>query len=271
MSNKKLIEEVTVGCDPEMFLWNVIEDKPVPVCGLVGGTKDNPLPITNEGHALQEDNVAVEFCIPPCINKYDFVRHITFVKNYIDNTILQPLGLISRCVSSARFTEKELDNYQAQTFGCDPDFNAWTEQQNEVDKTDPLLRTAAAHIHIGYQNPTSNTSMAIIQAMDLFIGLPSVLLDTDTERRKMYGKAGEYRLKVYGVEYRVLSTFWTGNDELIQWAFESTLKAIEFVNSGGIITNEQDIIKCINESNKDMALEIMEDYHIEFKELLKIA
>ena len=34
--------------------------------------------------------------------------------------------------------------------------------------------------------------------MDLFLGVPSILIDPDTERRKMYGKAGDYRLKEYG-------------------------------------------------------------------------
>lgn len=37
---------------------------------------------------------------------------------------------------------------------------------------------------------------------------------------------------------------------------------IEFINSGGIITNEQDIIKCINTYDKELAREILDDYNI---------
>lgn len=265
---EKLVDEVLIGSDPELFLWSESLNKFIPVCGLVGGTKESPLPITDKGHALQEDNVAVEFCIPPCNNAKDFIDNINFVKNYLNDTILKPLDLITKCVASARFTAEQLDSIQAQTFGCDPDYNAWTMEQNTVDKSDPALRTAAAHIHVGYKHPNVDTSLLIIQAMDLFLGIQSVLLDPDTERRKMYGKAGSYRFKIYGVEGRILSNFWLENDKLIKWAFDNTMKAIDFVNTGGIITNPEDIIKCINTCNKDMAYEILDDYHIEIEEEL---
>jgi len=266
---KELVSEVLFGADPEMFLFTLDTDKPVPVVGLVGGTKYDPLYITDKGHALQEDNVMVEYCIPPCKTAGEFVENINFVKNYINDTVLKPIGMIAKCIASATFEHEQLQSEQAQLFGCSESFNAWTGNLHEVGRDNPLLRTAGGHIHVGYANPDNDTSVKIIQAMDLFLGVPSVLLDPDTDRRKVYGKAGDYRLKIYGVEYRSLSTFWTENDELINWAFESALKAIEFVNSGGIITNSEDIIKCINECNKEMALEIMEDYHIEFNELVK--
>jgi len=118
------------------------------------------------------------------------------------------------------------------------------------------------HIHIGYENPDTDTSIAIIQAMDLFLGVSSILLDDDTERRVMYGKAGAYRFKKYGVEYRTLSNFWIKDEQSIKWAYEQCLKMVEFINSGGIITNPQDIIQCINTCDKKLAEEILDDYNI---------
>ncbi len=41
------------------------------------------------------------------------------------------------------------------------------------------------------------------------------MYDKDTERRGMYGKAGAFRPKPYGVEYRTLSNAWLSNDERI--------------------------------------------------------
>lgn len=98
--------------------------------------------------------------------------------------------------------------------------------------------------------------------MDLFLGVGSVLLDKDTKRRALYGKAGAMRMKKFGCEYRVLSNFWIFDDELIRWVFNNTIKALEFVNMGGIITNPDDIIKCINTCDKELALEIIDDYGI---------
>ena len=258
------VTKVLIGADPEMFLFSEQYNKFVPVCGLVGGTKKEPKKITEDGHAVQEDNVMVEYCIPPCATVEEFVKNIKFTKDYIDETILKPLDLVSRCVASARFKEEELESEQAREFGCDPDYNAWTFETNEVERTDLTLRTSGGHIHVGYEGHNPNTNIDIIRAMDLFLGLPSIIMDTDTERRKMYGKAGAYRHKPkYGVEYRVLSTFWTENEELMKWAFEQTQKAIEFVNAGGIITNPDDIINVINNSDAEKALEILSDYNIE--------
>jgi hypothetical protein len=270
-ASKKLIDGVTIGCDPEMFLYSKEKGKYVPVCGLVGGTKDSPIPITDEGHAVQEDNVMVEYCIPPCSNVNDFVKHIKFTKDYIDETILSRYGLVSKCVASARFDYDDLQAPQALHFGCSPDYNAWTLEQNEVSKGDPLLRTAGGHIHVGYDDPDARVSIELIKAMDLFIGVPSIILDTDTDRRRMYGKAGAYRLKGYGAEYRVVSNFWTNNEELMKWVWGQVIKAIDWVNHGGIITNPKDIVNCINHSDKDLAIEIIEDYHIEIPGLVDAA
>lgn len=257
------ISNPTIGADPEMFLFSVEKNKYVPVCGLVGGTKEEPLKITSLGHALQEDNVMIEYCIPPSKTADKFVEEITFVKNYINDTVLKPLGLESRCVASARFSAEDLLSEQAQLFGCSESFNAYTGEVNEVSKGDYTLRTAGGHIHIGYDNPSVKTSKDIVKAMDLFLGVPSILLDTDKDRRKMYGKAGEFRLKPYGVEFRVLSTFWTESETLMKWAFNATMKAIEYVNSGGEVTNTEDVIRAINESNKELCKEIISDYNLE--------
>mgnify|MGYP003511945562 CR=1 FL=1 len=59
-TDNMLIKGLTIGADPEMFLYSETEEKFVPVCGLVGGTKKEPIPVTKEGHSLQEDNVMVE-------------------------------------------------------------------------------------------------------------------------------------------------------------------------------------------------------------------
>lgn len=268
--NKLKINTPSIGADPELFLYNKDKNEYIPVCGLIGGTKEKPIPVTNDGlFSLQEDNVMLEYTIPPSKTEEEFTKNINFIKNYIEETVLAPKNLIPKYVASAMFNPKYLKSKAALLFGCSPDYNAWTLDQNKVNGDNPLLRTAGGHIHIGYKDPVFETNIQLIKAMDLFLGVPSILLDTDTERRKVYGKAGAFRNKDYGVEYRVLSTFWTATDELIKWAYTNTLQAIDFVNIDGIITNEDDIIKCINTCDKDMALEIIEDYNINIIKTIK--
>lgn len=280
-NKKKLVENLTVGTDPEMFLYSNKLKKYFPACGLIGGNKENPLPISSEGHAIQEDNVMAEFCIPPCKNAEDFKRHIAFVKDYINDTILkglkvkvtneigeleeQDIELVCKCDASAEFDPQDLQSEQAQMFGCDPDYNAYTGEPNVVERQNPFLRSCGGHIHIGYDNPDFETNIKIIKALDLFLGLGSVMLDPDNKRRELYGKAGAYRLKKYGAEYRVTSNFFLNNEDLMDFVFWAVERAIEFVNDGGIITNEADIIEAINTSNKDLALEILEDYNVDLE------
>jgi hypothetical protein len=56
---------------------------------------------------------------------------------------------------------------------------------------------------------------AIVRELDYYLGLPSLKWDTDGRRRKLYGKAGAFRPKPYGLEYRVLSNKWLSDEKLI--------------------------------------------------------
>jgi len=259
------IDSLTIGCDPEMFLRDTKTGLFVSGIGLIGGSKEHPLPITKDGHCIQEDNVSVEFNIPPSKNADELVKHIQFVKDYISDTIAKPKGLELAVVPSALFSNDQLDNEKAQTFGCDPDFNAWTMCTNDVNRenVDPALRVAGGHIHVGYENPTDDISMELIKAMDLFLAVPAVLVDTDKRRRQLYGKAGAFRFKKFGVEHRTLSNFWIENPQLIRWVYNNLLAAVEFVNTGYSILNPDDIVNCINNCDKELALKIIDDYRVE--------
>ena len=60
------------------------------------------------------------------------------------------------------------------------------------------LRSAGCHLHVGYLNNNIETSLKMLRYVDAIVGLPSILFDTDGERRKLYGKAGCFRLTDYG-------------------------------------------------------------------------
>ena len=219
---------VRIGADPETLLKD-LSGNYISGAGLFGGTKDNPLPI-GEGCAIQEDNVTVEFNIPPTNNVIDFLKYINFNLEHIENRAKE-LDLILTIEPSAIYSDEELDSFQAQTFGCEPDFNAWRKgARNPRPKTtNKNLRSAGGHIHI--EAPDLN-KIELTKAMDLFVGAQMLSFDTDKMRRKLYGKAGAFRPKDYGIEYRTPSNAWLKTDELKKWAFEQTQKAVQFVQSG---------------------------------------
>jgi hypothetical protein len=236
-----MIENVLRGADPELFLRNKTTGLPVTSIGRVGGTKDNPRPIISTGYALQEDNVAVEFNIPPAPTKAIFVASLQIVLEHLTNEMaLQDLQLdIS---PTMEFDFFDLLHPQAQTLGCDPDYNAWTGKKNPRPTAPETLRSSGGHLHIGYNNPDDKTSIEIIKAHDLFCGVVSLTYDDDNQRRTIYGKAGAHRIKKYGVEYRTLSNAWLRTPELMELIYEQSEKAVDFVNKGNTIDEEWGVI-----------------------------
>lgn len=259
------ITQVLVGTDPEAFVIDTKINKIVSAIGLIPGDKDHPFPISDEGHAIQTDNVMVEFCVPAANDSSKLNEDIRYCLDIIDGKL--PEGLKTVIQASAVLEDKYLDNEQAQKFGCDPDFNVYTGRPNIAPNAKTNLRSAGGHIHVGYNNPDWEENEKIVKAMDLFLGIPSIVLDTDTERKKMYGKAGAYREKPYGIEYRVLSNFWIKNEETVRWAFDQTMKAVMFVNNsidGDFISDDDqaDIQLAINNQDLDLACKIAKKYNI---------
>jgi len=249
-----MIKNILIGTDPELFLER--NGEIVSAEGLIGGTKYAPTPISDKGHAIQEDNIMVEFNIPASDSAEEFVNNINFVKDYL-NILADLRGCKLNYSASAEIDPKYLNTPQAKLFGCEPDYNVYLKAMNTPPKGGGKLRTCGGHIHIGYDNPTQELSEKIIYAMDAVLGLESILLDPDDRRKEMYGKAGCFRFKNFGVEYRTLSNFWIKTDESITWAYNKSLEAIALINNGIIdeIIEKYDseIQRTINQNDKPNA------------------
>ena len=120
------------------------------------------------------------------------------------------------------------------------------------------------HIHIGYDKIDFDTSIKLLKLFDYFLGVPSIVLDRDTERRKMYGNAGCFRLKEYGFEYRTLSNFWLQSTELMEWVWDQINYIFDFYNANPDFSFEDGdiIVNCINNQNFELAYELIEKYNI---------
>lgn len=252
------MNNIRIGADPELFLEK--DGKVISAEGLLGGSKKSPRKISEEGHAVQEDNIMVEFNIPPASTRDEFKAGIKYVLDYLTTFADIHSAKLSK-LASAKVDRIYLRTAQAKEFGCDPDFNVHTQTINEKVQARTTMRTCGGHIHVGYDNPSKKTSEDIVKAMDIILGLESLHLDKDDKRREMYGKAGSFRFKKYGVEYRTLSNFWIMEDRLMEWAFDKTMEAIELVKSGDI----DDVYEkfgelaeqAINTNDKNMATKIL--------------
>ena len=224
---------ITVGSDPELFVLK--NNKIVSAIGMVGGTKTAPRCL-GDGFYIQEDNVAVEFNIPPANTRDEFISNILYGIQLCNNEL--PNGAITVPLTSHQFKMSQLKNPKANEFGCSSDRNAWEGGVHNPKPGIPTdgLRCTGGHVAIGFpfDNCDERDVLAnvIVQWMDILAAVPSVELDPDRRRRELYGQAGSYRLPVFGVEYRTLSSFWLKSPELIGWVYDCAIKATTLALAG---------------------------------------
>lgn len=215
----------TIGADPELFCVGS-NGEYISAVNKFGGTKYNPKILLPGGFFIQEDNVAVEFNIPPATSDDMFVDHIQKALLEIER-LAKNKGLFLSITASASFPSSQLRTKASRYFGCEADYNAWLMKMNSIPhSTDKNLRSCGGHIHLGWLDHFRNP-FHIIRWLDLYVAVPLTLIDKDTRRRELYGQAGAFREKPYGVEYRTLSNFWLSSPNLIRWVYSQVVKAVE--------------------------------------------
>lgn len=251
---------LTFGADIESIV-TTLTGEPFPICGIVGGTKDKPRNIGG-GYFIQEDNVLLEWNIPVTKDRDDFVDAVTGVYDRLKKELPPSLQMdFTKC--TAQYAMAYLQGIpEAQRFGCEPDYNAWTEEQNpRPQANDPTLRSAAGHIHIGWEKPDPEDQLELIRWADVFVSLPSVWESHDRSRRQLYGKAGSFRPKEYGVEHRVLDNYWAFNMNVCRAIYERYLKAATTTAQGLKVPTQyyEKIQKTINDYNVSAAQQLYKE------------
>lgn len=257
--------KITIGCDPELFVTE--NGQPRSAWGLIPGTKEKPFEV--DDGAVQVDGMALEFNTRPVDNADDFVLVTNSVLRQMREMV--PAKYEFAIVPSVRFNGNHFraQPEEAKELGCTPDYNAYTLQENKKPDNKTTMRTASGHIHIGFcegADPNSDEHMlrcaTLVKQLDAFLGIPSLLYDKDKKRRAMYGAAGCFRPKPYGVEYRVLSNAWLLSDDRKRFVFTQTVKAVEELIAGNRLSDKigdhalQNVINSSDTYNADYILKM---------------
>jgi len=255
-----------IGTDTEVLLKDGTGNY-VSSIGLIGGSKAEPYLVDNGN--LQEDNVLAEFAIDPVDSKQEWLDNIHSTFGILQ-VKMKEYDLEIDIKSSAHFDAAQLEHPRAKEFGCTPDFNAYSLQENTPPDGEEVgsLRSCGGHVHVSFDEiagTDTNTKAEFVRILDLLLGVPSVLMDDDTERRLLYGQAGAHRPKEYGVEYRTLSNFWIQSDEHMEWVYDQVKRAEQMYKDGYRISYEVGTaaINCINNGDVETARSLIQEHKLE--------
>ena len=221
-----------IGADPEFFVKR--DGVPVSAHGLIEGTKDAPKKVRNG--AVQVDGMALEFNIDPAGSFVEFEENMVSVLSQIKAMVPGYEAMIEPIAEfGAEYIKKQPK--EARELGCSPDYNAYTKRENPRPNVDAPFRTASGHIHIGWTKDVDpmdeghfEACCTLTKALDIWLGIPSLVWDADDRRRSLYGAAGAFRPKPYGMEYRVLSNKWIDHPQaphLRKAVYYNTIEAIK--------------------------------------------
>lgn len=285
-------QTVTFGCDPEFFFKSTNKDSTVvaaekilPKEGLI--TVARPSYYTDSEWAsylsahknaskFVIDGVAAELNPNPNTCRALHANEISKCFRKLKETLKErkvKAALNQVMIDIPPDYLKELDE-KNRRFGCAPSLNAYNSSAKiNVDPNKYFKRGAGGHIHLGVykywtSNPKKYDIKDLVFLLDVLVGNTSVLIDRNPdniERRKNYGRAGEYRLPPHGIEYRTLSNFWLTAYPLMSLVFGLARQAYEIfadnsecgkkiLNAIKTAVSEKDVTNAINNNDFELAL-----------------
>ena len=260
-----------MGCDPELFFSKHGE--------IIGAEK---VLSAKKVDSVIIDGVQVELNPPPSFCRALLASNIRTSMHVLKRE-MENKGVsldFSRTITISKERLMELSD-DSRRLGCAPSETVYENTSalklNTINPEDYRVRSAGGHIHIGMNGTTKEKEVEYalrkdtkrtVELLDIICGVPSILLDQDpsnAERRKLYGRAGEYRLPAHGLEYRTLSNYWLTSYPLMSFAFGMARLAIQIMSH-----HERDVIykaitervdpkvaaKVINENDVELAADI---------------
>lgn len=261
----------TIGCDPEIFLTR--DGQAVSAHGTIPGDKKSPYAVP--GGAIQVDGTAVEFNTEP-VDYQDFdswnAKIVMVMKNLAKEVKAKDPSLTFNLSPVQEYPEEYLAELpeEAKELGCDPDYCAYTLEENPRPDGERPFRTGAGHIHIGWgaDIPVDNSEhheicASFVKMLDATVGLFMTAIDRDPRRRELYGKAGAYRAKPYGVEYRTPSNVWLKSKARRKCVHHLVRYAIQYMTTG------YDVMRVHGHSEEEIRKIIDTGNHVVAKSLIK--
>lgn len=242
---------ISLGADPEVFVKDGVGSN-IPAFTFLDSKRSN--------RQCYWDGHQAEFTIPPVSTSQEAIEEIKIGLQSILNAarIVDPQAQLDyRCLIETPCEELCKLPYKFIDFGCNPSLNIYNTRIIRLNPRKVPVRVAGCHIHIGLRD-FSNTEcewyvFRKIKSLDESILPLSIALLQGLEnpqRRELYGKPGEYRVKSYGIEYRTLSSTVLIDPRIIKAMFDIVHKFPEDLLDYESLEELREIISyCIDDAD----------------------
>jgi len=268
--------DMSFGCDPELFLekgGHIIGSEKVlhdqSLASLEWGTNGSKTTGVLNKNAIVQDGIQIELNPRPNPCRANLGSEIAATFRVLRDHLAKLDNVNASFSSVIEVSQEEMDSLseKSKLLGCKPSHNMYDQAATvSCDGSTYRTRSAGGHIHIGLSRYSSHLMKhreKLVPLMDVLVGNTSVLIDRDpyaAERRKVYGRAGEYRLPVYGLEYRTLSNYWLKAYPLFSFVMGMTRMAVSVLDSNLDIAlldtvNLDKVKQAINENELELAKE----------------
>lgn len=232
--------KITVGTDPEFFVFDKKSGINCSAHDLVPGDKDKPHKL--EFGAVQADGTAIEMNITPAETAAQFKEYNMKVLDQIRKMV--PENYEFKYTPTVHYDAKYFESIPkaSKELGCNPDWNAWEDKINprpEPKGADEFMRSGAGHFHIGWTKDADVQDdshrydcRTIVKGLDQLVLPWMKLFDDNKDRARLYGKPGAMRYKPYGVEWRTPSNAWLNHPDIWEWLHESIVYTVRKMVAG---------------------------------------
>ena len=239
----------SLGMEIELAVYHKGEPT---VCYFLTHTKRNPLNI--KGHLVHKDASMLEIAMPPAKSgaeldqiQFDAIKHARSVL---------PRDVVLDANPAVHYSTEELDrDPYASVLGCGASQNIYGNKPMPDAYTDNY-RYGGMHVNIGMEK---DSVIEDVLRLDYALGLQSVInweqgfRDSVIRRRKTYGRAGEYRTKPFGIEYRTLPNCAQMSG---MWLWR-TVEAALNIPDAPLLHMSEHIEAAINECDRGAAEELL--------------
>lgn len=263
---------ITIGHDPEFHVFDRKRKKFVNAIPLVGHDKNDPVDL-GDGVKFYHDNILVECSFPPGESNQQVIGIMRDAFRKMQAKLGPDYLLVPK--ASVMYDEQELGPKPKVMhgelpipweIGCNPSFDAYEITQKKPDPFTDGMRTGSFHIHIGAKELCEfHARHFAVKLLDIFVGVSSVLSDRDKtakSRRRLYGRAGEFRPTDYGLEYRVLGPFAMSSPSTTELTLDLVRHALGFMDRNeheALLAKvpEKAVRECINTSHRGLARSLL--------------